>query len=244
MRNVIVTGGSRGLGLGIAQVLKGAGYHVIAVARKPSDPLDALISAGDAAGGGSVKFTPFDLEEIAGIPALVKGLRKEFGAIYGLVNNAGIGTAGLLATMPDAAIERLVRLNTVAPIIMAKYVVRSMMTDGGGRIVNVSSIVSSTGFKALTVYGATKSSLIGFTRSLAREVGPLGINVNAVAPGFIDTAMTDGLDAGQRDRIVRRSPLGRLAEASDVAAAVEFLLSDKARNITGTTITVDAGSTA
>jgi 3-oxoacyl-[acyl-carrier protein] reductase len=244
MRNVIVTGGSRGLGLGIAQALQGAGYRVIAIARKTSDPLEALMRAGDPAGGGSVQFKPFDLEETAGIPALVKEIRKEFGSIYGLVNNAGLGTAGVLATMPDAAIERLVRLNTVAPIFMSKYVVRSMMTDGGGRIVNVSSIVSTTGFKALTVYGATKSSLIGFTRSLAREVGPLGINVNAVAPGFIDTAMTDGLEAGQHERIVRRSPLGRLAEASDVAGAVEFLLSEKARNITGTTITVDAGSTA
>ena len=244
MRNVIVTGGSRGLGLGIARTLQGAGYQVIAVARKTSDSLDALISAASAAGGGAVKFTSFDLEEIAGIPALIKGIRKEFGPIYGLVNNAGIGTAGLLATMPDTAIERLVRLNTLSPIMMSKYVVRSMMADGGGRIVNVSSIVSSTGFKALTVYGATKSSLIGFTRSLAREVGPLGINVNAVAPGFIDTAMTDGIDPGQNYLIVRRSPLGRLAEASDVAGAVEFLLSEKARNITGTTITVDAGSTA
>lgn len=244
MRNVIVTGGSRGLGLGIARTLKGAGYRVVAISRKTSDPLTELVSAGADAGGGSVEFKPFDLEEIAAIPALVKAIRKEFGPIHGLVNNAAIGTAGLLATMPDAAIERLVRLNTVSPIIMTKYVLRSMMADGGGRIVSVSSIVSSTGFKALSVYGATKSSLVGFTRSLAREVGPLGITVNAVAPGFIDTAMTDGMEAGQHERIVRRSPLGRLAEAEDVAGAVAFLLGEQARNITGTTITVDAGSTA
>ena len=244
MRNVIVTGGSRGLGLGIARTLKGAGYRVIAIARKTSDPLAALMSTAAAVGGGSVEFRAFDLEETAGIPALVKEIHKTFGPIHGLVNNAAIGTSGLLATMPDAAIERLVRLNTLSPIVLSKYVVRSMMADGGGRIVNVSSIVSSTGFKALTVYGATKSSLIGFTRSLAREVGPLGINVNAVAPGFIDTAMTEGLEPGLHDRIVRRSPLQRLAEAEDVAGAVEFLLSERARNITGTTITVDAGSTA
>ena len=244
MRNVIVTGGSRGLGLGIARTLKVAGYRVVAISRKTSDPLAELVSAEADAGGGSVEFRPFDLEEIAAIPALVKAIRKEFGPIHGLVNNAAIGTAGLLGTMPDAAIERLVRLNTVSPIIMTKYVLRSMMTDGGGRIVSVSSIVSSTGFKALSVYGATKSSLIGFTRSLAREVGSLGITVNAVAPGFIDTAMTDGMEAGQHDRIVWRSPLNRLAEAEDVAGAVEFLLSEKARNITGTTLTVDAGSTA
>lgn len=244
MRNVIVTGGSRGLGLGIAATLQGAGYRVIAVARKMSDPLQAVIDAGTAPNGGSVAFVPFDLEDIPAIPALVKAIKKEFGPIHGLVNNAAIGTSGLLATMPDADIERLVRLNTLSPIVLTKYVVRSMMSTGGGRIVTVSSVVSNTGFKALTVYGATKASLVGFTRSLAREVGPLGINVNAVAPGFIDTAMTDGLEPGQRDRIVRRSPLGRLAEADDVANAVEFLLSEKARNITGTTITVDAGSTA
>ena len=244
MRNVIVTGGSRGLGLGVAQTLKGAGYRVIVIARRTSDPLAALMSPGAKSESGSVEFRGFDLEETAGIPALVKEIHKSFGAIHGLVNNAGIGTSGLLATMPDAAIERLVRLNTLSPIVLTKYVVRSMMADGAGRIVNMSSIVSATGFKALTVYGATKSSLIGFTRSLAREIGPLGITVNAVAPGFVDTAMTEGLESGLHDKIVRRSALQRLAEAEDIAQAVEFLLSDRARNITGTTITVDAGSTA
>jgi 3-oxoacyl-[acyl-carrier protein] reductase len=166
------------------------------------------------------------------------------GPIYGLVNNAGIGTSGVLATMRDAQIERLVHLNTVSPIVLTKYVVRAMMVDGGGRIVNMSSIVSVTGFSGLSVYGATKASLTGFTRSLAREAGPLGITVNAVAPGFIDTEMTEGLDEAQRDQIRRRSPLRRLAEIDDIANAVEFLLGDKAKNITGTVLTVDAGSTA
>ena len=156
----------------------------------------------------------------------------------------GIGTSGVLANMRVADIERLVRLNTVSPIVLTKYVVRAMMVDGGGRIVNISSIVASTGFSGLSVYGATKASLVGFTKSLAREVGPLGITVNAVAPGFVDTAMTEDMDEGQRDRVMRRSPLNRLAEVDDVANAVEFLLGDKARNITGTVLTVDAGSTA
>src|ERR1700694_1558195 len=142
---------------------------------------------------GLLHFRPFDLGDIPDIPDLVKGLRKKFGPIYGLVNNAALGTSGILATMHDAQIERLARLNIVSPIILTKYVVRSMMVDGGGRIVNVTSIVSFTGHSGLSVYGATKASIVGFTRSLAREVGPLGINVNAVAPGFVNTEMTQRL---------------------------------------------------
>jgi 3-oxoacyl-[acyl-carrier protein] reductase len=236
--NVIVTGGSRGLGLGTAIKLRDAGYRVIAVARKASDEI--------AAETGMLHFWPGDLAEIEAIPALVKNIRAEFGPVYGLVNNAGIGTSGLLANMRLADIERTVRLNTLSPMVLTKHVVRAMMTGGkiGGRIVNISSIISATGFSGLAVYGATKASLVGFTKSLAREVGPIGITVNAVAPGFVDTAMTDGLEGAQREQIVRRSPLHRLAEIEDVANAVAFLMSDAARNITGTVLTVDAGSTA
>ena len=244
MRNVIVTGGSRGLGLGIARTLAGAGYRVIAIARRQSDELAAAMRDAGVGDQGAVHFWPFDLAKVEDIANLVKAIRKQFGPIYGLVNNAGIGTSGVLATMQNGQIERLVHLNTVSPIILTKYVMRAMMVDGGGRIVNMSSIVSVTGFSGLSVYGATKASLTGFTRSLAREAGPLGITVNAVAPGFVDTEMTGGLDEAQRDQIRRRSPLRRLAEIGDVADAVEFLLGDKAKNITGTVLTVDAGSTA
>jgi 3-oxoacyl-[acyl-carrier protein] reductase len=244
MRNVIVTGGSRGLGLGIARTLTTAGYCVIAIARQESEELTALSRKIAPGQQGALHFRPFDLCDIPGIPGLVKGLRKEFGTFYGLVNNAGIGTGGLLATMLDSKIERLVRLNTVSPIILTKYVVRSMMADGGGRIVNVSSIVSFTGYSGLSVYSATKSSLVGFTRSLAREVGKLGINVNAIAPGFVGTEMTDSLEGQQRAQIIRRSALLRLVEVEDVANAVAFLLGESAKNITGTMLTIDAGSTA
>jgi 3-oxoacyl-[acyl-carrier protein] reductase len=240
MRNVIVTGGSRGLGLGMVRVLRSAGYNVIAVARQESQELTAVIR--ESASG--VHFRGFDLFETAGIAGFVKSLRRDFGSFHGLVNNAGAGTGGLLASMSDAQIERLVRLNTLAPVVLTKYVVRSMMADGGGRIVNVSSIVSFTGFSGLSVYSATKSSLVGFTRSLAREVGKLGITVNAVAPGFVDTEMTESLHSEQRAKIMRRSALRRLVGVDDVAHAVEFLLGDKAANITGTVLTVDAGSTA
>jgi 3-oxoacyl-[acyl-carrier protein] reductase len=119
-----------------------------------------------------------------------------------------------------------------------------MMADGGGRIVNIASIVAGTGYSGLSVYSATKASLIGFTRSLAREVGRLGVNVNAVAPGFVDTEMTHALTEEHREQIVRRSALRRLVDIDDVANAVEFLLSDRSKNITGTVLTVDAGNTA
>jgi 3-oxoacyl-[acyl-carrier protein] reductase len=245
MQTVIVTGGSRGLGLGIARTLVAAGYQVIAIARNESDQLACAMRQKEPGQKRSLFLKAFDLENTSGIPNLVKELRKEFGSIHGLVNNAGLGTSSILGTMHDSQIERLVRLNTVSPIILTKYLLRSMMADGGGgRIVNVASIVGFTGYSGLSVYSATKASMIGFTRSLAREVGPLGINVNAVAPGFLDTEMTDSLTGPQREQIARRSALHRLAEVDDVANAVEFLLSDKARNITGTVLTVDAGNTA
>jgi 3-oxoacyl-[acyl-carrier protein] reductase len=137
-----------------------------------------------------------------------------------------------------------VRVNTVSPIVLTKYVVRSMLSEGSGRIVNIASIIGFTGYRGLSVYGATKASMLGFTRSLAREVGRHGVNVNAVAPGFIETDMTGNLGDEQRGQVVRRSALQRLPDVEDVANAVEFLLGDKAKNITGTVLTVDAGSTA
>ena len=244
MRNVIVTGGSRGLGLGIARRLTQAGYSVIAIARKQNSELAAAIQGAENANPGSFRFVPFDLAVIEGIPDVVKTIRKDFGPIYGLVNNAGISFDGALALMPTSQIEQLVRVNTLSPMVLTKYVVRSMMADGGGRIVNMSSITAFTGYSGLSVYGATKASIIGFSRSMAREVGRMGVNVNSVAPGFIETDMTHGLKDGQRQQIERRSALKRLADTDDVANAVEFFLSDKAKNITGTVLTVDAGNTA
>ena len=244
MRNVVVTGGSRGLGLGIARKLAAEGYHVTAVARKPTDLLTAAMREAEAVNPGSFHFVPFDLAKTEEIAGFVKTLRQQFGPIYGLVNNAGMSFEGTLALMPTSQIEQLVRLNTISPLVLTKYVVRAMMADGGGRIVNIASIIGFTGYSGLSVYAATKSSLIGFTRSLAREVGRMGVNVNAVAPGFVDTEMTQSLKDEQRQQIVRRSALRRLAEIDDVADAVEFLLSPKSKSITGTVLTVDAGNTA
>jgi len=244
MLNVLVTGGSRGLGLGIVRKLTAAGYRVIAVARGENEQFRKAQSEIDATHPGSLVFSILDLAEVEKIAGFVSQIRKEYGPIYGLVNNAGISHEGSLAIMSMAQIDRLVRVNTLAPIVLTKYVVRGMMSDGSGRVINISSIMAFTGFSGLSVYGATKSSLIGFTRSLAREVGRSGITVNSVAPGFIETQLTQGMDTEERDRIKRRSALRRFAEVDDVANTVEFLMSDKAKNITGTMITVDAGSTA
>jgi 3-oxoacyl-[acyl-carrier protein] reductase len=243
MRNVLVTGGSRGIGLSIARRLAGVGYDVIAVARRESDQLRAAITEFGASSGG-IHFRACDLSAVDAIPAFVKSVRDEFGPLYGLVNNAGIGTEGLLATMHNSEIGDLVRLNVLAPMILTKYVVRHMMAAGEGRIVNISSIIASTGYNGLSVYGATKAAANGFTRSLAREVGKLGITVNAVAPGFIATELTQSMDDEQQQRIAGRSALRRLPETDDVAAMVEYLLGDGGRNVTGTILTVDAGNTA
>ncbi len=244
MDNVVVTGASRGLGLAIAERLACEGFRVVAVARRDSEVLSAAAAKHADGGLGALVFRRLDLSDVVAIPTFVRELRGQFGPIYGLVNNAGLGAAGLLATMPDADIEALIRLNTLSPILMSKYVVRGMMAEGRGRVINISSIVASTGFNALSVYAATKASLVGFTRSLAREVGRVGVNVNAISPGFIDTEMTHGLEESERERVIGRSALRRLAAPEDVAAMAAFLMGEGGRNITGAVMTVDAGSTA
>ena len=244
MDNVVVTGASRGIGLAIADRLARDGFRVLAVARRDTEALAAIaakLADGDL---GALVFRPLDLSNVAAIPTFVRELRGQFGPIYGLVNNAGLGTGGLLATMPDAEIQNLIQLNTLSPILLSKYVVRGMMAQGRGRVINICSIVASTGFNALSVYAATKASLVGFTRSLAREVGRVGVNVNAIAPGFIDTEMTRGLEGSGRERVVERSALRRLAKPEDIAAMAAFLMGEGGRNITGAVMTVDAGGTA
>jgi len=243
MRNVIVTGASRGLGLAISRRLVRDGFCVLGVARRMTPELEAAQSEAVAA-GSRIEFLPFDLSKTGEIRAFVTASRRQHGKVFGLVNNAGLGTDGLLATMADGKIEELLRLNVQAPILLTKNVVRYMMADGEGRVVNVSSIIGFTGYSGLSVYAATKSAMLGFTRSLAREVGRVNVTVNAVAPGFISTEMTSALDDDGRDQIARRAALKRLAEPDDVAAAVAYLMGDGGRNVTGTTLTVDAGAIA
>lgn len=244
MHSVIVTGGSRGLGLGIAGALAASGFRVIAIARNQGDAFHEAMAHVAREGRGELHFRAFDLADVEGLAGLVKTLRREFGPLYGLVNNAALGTGGILTNMPVATIDHLTRLNVVSPLALTRHVVRSMMTGDGGRIVNISSVVATTGYSGLSVYSATKAALIGFTRSLARELGPLGITVNAVAPGFVDTEMTHAMEPETRARIERRSALKRMPQIEDIAGAVDFLFSHNGRNITGTVMTVDAGNTA
>jgi 3-oxoacyl-[acyl-carrier protein] reductase len=240
LSSVIVTGASRGIGLAIAQRLAASGYTTVALARTQGPALTAAMEAAD----GRIAYAPADLSDIDAIPDLARDLRARFGPIWGLVNNAGLGLDGLLSNTHNSQIEAVIRLNVTAPIVLTKYIVRGMLTGGGGRIVNMSSIIGSTGYSGLSVYGATKASMIGFTKSLAREVGRLGVTVNAIAPGFIDTEMTAGLGEDGREQVKRRSALRRLAEVEDIAAMTDFLMGDGGKNITGAVLTIDAGNTA
>ena len=241
MQNILVTGATRGLGLSIADFLSASGYHIIATGRQPTDALSALT---DRDSEGKVSFHPFDLSDTSEIRLFIRDVTKTHGPLYGLVNNAALGFDGVLATMHDSQIETLMQVNVLAPILVAKYASRSMLPKRTGRIINIASIIATTGFSGLSVYAATKSSMIGFTKSLAREIGKANITVNTISPGYMQTDMTDGLSDEKLAMIERRSPLGRLASVDDVAAAVGYLLSPQASAITGTNLTIDAGSTA
>lgn len=240
MKVVVVTGGSRGLGLAIINRLLEEDYLLVAISRSCSDALQDLIHQHPK----RITFEPYDFDNTAGIHDLAVRLGKEHGRIYGLVNNAAVGHDGILATMHEKDISELLRVNIEAPLLLTKYLIRPMLLNGKGRIINVSSIMASTGFSGLAVYGATKAALSGFTRSLSREVGRAGITVNTVAPGYMQTEMTDSLQGEKLESIKRRSPMGSLTGVDDVASGVAYLLGDSASMITGSTLTIDAGSTA
>lgn len=232
---VIVTGTSSGLGAATAKRLLREGFTVVGIARRP-------VEAGEF--GDRYAHVRADLGELEGLPKLVRGILAEHGPPFGLVNNAAVGLDGILPTMHNSQISRVIELDLLSPILLTKYVSRPMLSRGRGRIVNVSSIAARTGFRGLSVYAAAKAGLEGFTRSLARDLGPRGVTVNCVAPGFADTEMTQSLGADDLDRIKTRSPLARLATPDEVAGAIAYLLSADAAGVTGTVVTVDAGSTA
>ena len=238
--NIIVTGASRGLGLAIAKRVIKDGFSVAAVSRNLSSELEALLKVA----GGSSCFVQHDFSDTKGLDLVAKDISRRMGSIYGLVNNAAMGLSGMLVTQNPERIEELVKVNLTSPMLFTRAVLRGMIASGPGRIINVSSINAFTGYNGLAAYAATKSGLIGFTRSLAREVGKSGITVNTVAPGFLETDMSQSITDGRREQIVKRSPLKRFAHVEEVAAAVSYLLSDAAAGVTGITLTVDAGNSA
>ena len=240
MKTILLTGPARGLGLSISKKLVSEGYRVIGVSRKLTSDFEKLMSKKFS---GKAHFISCDLEKLQEIPELVNGITRKYGNIYGLVNNAGIAFDGVLATMHGTEISKVLRINLESAIVVTKYACRSMLTSSEGRIINISSIIASTGFNGLSVYAASKAGLEGFMRSLSRELGRSKITVNCVAPGYMETDMTAGMKADKIDSVRRRSPLG-LAHVEDVAGAVSYLLSKEAERITGTVITVDGGSTA
>lgn len=241
-QHVIVTGGSRGLGLALVRALLDHGYAVSTCARTLGDELPALLA--DPRFQHRLFWQPGDVGDATAMEDFIAASIRKFGVPWGLVNNAGIAREGVLATLPLVEIDRLIQTNLTGAIQVARAVLRSMLgRPGGGRIINISSIIGQRGYTGLAAYAATKAGLDGLTRALAREVGRRQITVNSIAPGYLDTEMSGTLSAGQRDQIIRRTPLCRLGIAADIVPALLFLLGDGGAFITGQTLTIDGGIT-
>ncbi len=238
----IVSGGSRGLGLAAVEMLLARGDAVATFSRSGSQELDALAAAHP----GRLVHERLDAADAAAVRGFVDRMVARFGRIDHCIANAAVAHEGVLATTPDAAIEALLAVNLAGSIVLVRECVRQMLVQARGpaaaSVVVVSSIVAARGSPGLSVYAATKAGLEGFARSLARELGPRGIRVNALAPGFLETDLSASLSAEHRDRIARRTALGRLGAPADVVGAIDFLTSPAAAFITGQVLTVDGGT--
>jgi 3-oxoacyl-[acyl-carrier protein] reductase len=227
----LVTGGSRGIGRAIALELASAGAEVVVGYRSGAEEAEAVAKE---AGGRAVQADVSNAEE-------AKRLVEEAGNLDILVNNAGLTRDGLLARMPDEDWRDVIETNLSSVFYTCRAVTRGMMKKRAGSIVNVSSIVGVHGNWGQTNYGASKAGIIGFTKSLARELGSRGVRANVVAPGYVNTRLTDVLPAEAQQAMLTNTPLGRLGEPEDVAGAVRFLCSDEAAFITGEVLLVDGG---
>lgn len=237
---IIISGGSRGLGLTLVRHYLNAGEQVATFSRRAQPEIDELRT--EARFGSKLLFEPLDAAEPTAIQSFVSRAHDRFETISALINNAGVAYDRVLPVMTDEQITQMLDVNLKGAIVLARECARVMLCQNSGSIVNISSIIAERGFSGLAAYAATKAGLIGMTKSLARELGPRGIRVNAVAPGFLETDMSSSLDERQRNQIIRRTPLGRLGTTDDVVGAVEFLTSDASRFITGQVITVDGGA--
>ena len=235
----LVTGASQGIGRACALELAKAGATV-ALAARNIDKLEA-VAAEIAAAGGSAKAFALDVSSEDSIKTAAKAVLAEFGTVHILVNNAGITKDGLALRMKLADFDDVLRTNLTGAFLLTQAVISSMMKARWGRVINITSVVGETGAAGQANYAASKAGLIGLTKSLAREFASRGITVNAVAPGFIQTAMTDELTDAQKAGILTQIPLARYGNDSDIAASVGFLASDAAGYITGHTLDVNGG---
>ncbi len=244
-RVVIVTGGSRGLGAGLVQSYLDSGDHVATCARSRTTNIDEW--EADSSTAERLMFEEVDLSDVKASERFVTAVADRWGTVDVLVNNAGVAKDGVLGLFSDEDIDTTLDLNLKSTLVVTRQVVRRMLAKGedrgSGHIVNISSIVGLSGYRGLAVYSATKAALDAITRSLSRELGGRGIVVNSVAPGYLRTEMTHGMNEAQLGQIVRRTPAGRLGEPEDVARAVQFLTDPANDYITGTTLVVDGGLT-
>jgi 3-oxoacyl-[acyl-carrier protein] reductase len=189
------------------------------------------------------RFAAINATDQENLHQFIRELHEQHGRIDILINNAGVAYDGPIATFADELFEKLIDINLTSTLLLTKWCVRFMLLRATGNIINISSIIGERGYAGLAAYSASKAGMLGMTRSLARELGGKNINVNAIAPGYLDTEMSSTLSDAQKQQIIRRTPLGRLGTSRDVVAVVEFLTSDAAKFITGQTITVDGGIT-
>jgi 3-oxoacyl-[acyl-carrier protein] reductase len=237
----LVTGGSKGLGVGIVEAYLAAGYCVETCSRSSTDQVRAW--ENDPEYKERFHFATADVSKKEDAERFVKDAAKRWGRIDVLVNNAGVARDGVIALFGDDDIDTVIDLNMKGTIYVTRAASRVMLRQHSGSIVNISSIVGLSGYRGLTVYGATKAALDGFTRALARELGSRNITVNSVAPGYLRTEMSHGLDEDQLNQIARRTPMGRLGDPSDVARVVLFLTDPANNYLTGQVIVVDGGLT-
>jgi 3-oxoacyl-[acyl-carrier protein] reductase len=234
---VLVSGSSRGLGLAIVIALLESGYCVASFSRTQTDSIDQLLGQYPE----RFYWQSLDAVDYAEVRNFVQEVHHRFGNIYGLVNNAAVASAGIITLMKSNDIEKLLQLNLSAVLHLTQYCVNKMLLQKSSCIINISSIIGDHGYSGLSVYSATKAGLNGATHSLARELGPKNIRVNAIAPGYLETDMSSSLSERQKDQIILRTPLGRLGRVSDITGMIEFLLSDKASFLTGQVLTIDGG---
>ncbi len=239
-RVVVVSGGSRGLGEAIVRHLLKQGDTVCTFSRSRTPAMDEL-EAGE--NGERFLFESVDIADSDAVRAYVKQVVKRYGKVDCLINNAGIARDGLLAMQSDAEIDLLLGVNLKGTLSLSRACIRPMLRAKKGRIIQISSIIGQRGYRGLATYAATKAAMDGLTRSLARELGERNITVNSIAPGYLDTEMSHGLDDNQRGQIIRRTPLGRLGTPADIVGLIDYLLSPAADFVTGQTVVVDGGIT-